>query len=52
MQKGALIAIGSILAFVFFMNIVGMFLTPQMSYYSEEDKRDNVLQTRFLNINR
>ncbi len=54
MQKGALIAIGSILAFVFFMTIVGMFLPPMIVYetYEQEKKSDNVLQTRFFNVDR
>lgn len=48
--KGAMIAVGSIFAFVFFMMIVGTFLMPGGSSYYEEKKRDSVLQTRFLNV--
>lgn len=51
--KGAMIAVGSIFAFVFFMMLLGMFMMPACgtSYYGEK-KRDSVLQTGFLNVGR
>lgn len=51
---GAMIGVGSILVFVFFMMLLGMFLAPcgtTTSYYGEK-KRDSVLQTGFLNVGR
>lgn len=48
-SNNVIIAFGSILAFVIFMNLITMFFFRGRSGYMPTDKRDNVLDARFLN---